>query len=62
MAIAVIGGLVTSTLLSLVVIPVVFTYLDDLQNFVTPWLKRLVGDGAAHPHKGATVIPLADAE
>jgi multidrug efflux pump subunit AcrB len=55
MAIAVIGGLVTSTLLSLVVIPVVFTYLDDLQNFVMPWLKRLVGDGA-------TVIPLADAE
>lgn len=30
MAIAVIGGLVTSTLLSLLVIPVVFTYVDDV--------------------------------
>jgi multidrug efflux pump subunit AcrB len=30
MAIAVIGGLLTSTLLSLLVIPVVFTYVDDL--------------------------------
>jgi HAE1 family hydrophobic/amphiphilic exporter-1 len=30
MARAVIGGLVTSTMLSLVVVPVVYTYLDDL--------------------------------
>ena len=30
MAIIVIGGLLTSTLLSLVVIPVIFTYIDDL--------------------------------
>jgi multidrug efflux pump subunit AcrB len=29
MAIAVIGGLVTSTILSLLVVPVVFTYVDD---------------------------------
>ncbi|MGZ8217481.1 efflux RND transporter permease subunit [Methylomagnum sp.] len=32
MAIAVIGGLVTSTVLSLLVIPAAFTYLDDLKN------------------------------
>ncbi|TAN68349.1 MAG: efflux RND transporter permease subunit [Methylobacter sp.] len=32
MAIAVIGGLVTSTLLSLLVIPVAYTYLDDLKS------------------------------
>jgi hypothetical protein len=38
MAIVVIGGLVTSTVLSLLVIPVVFTYVDDLLL----WLKRLV--------------------
>ena len=31
MAIAVIGGLITSTLLSLLVVPVVFTYVDDVQ-------------------------------
>ena len=37
MAIAVIGGLITSTVLSLLVIPVVFTYLDDLGQ----WMSRL---------------------
>ena len=38
MAVAVIGGLVTSTLLSLLVIPVVYTYLDDFKQwFVTHW-------------------------
>jgi HAE1 family hydrophobic/amphiphilic exporter-1 len=30
MARAVIGGLITSTLLTLVVVPVVYSYLDDL--------------------------------
>jgi multidrug efflux pump subunit AcrB len=34
MAVAVIGGLVTSTLLSLLVIPVAYTYLDDLKNVI----------------------------
>ncbi len=33
MAIAVIGGLITSTLLTLVVIPVVYTLVDDLEAF-----------------------------
>jgi Cu/Ag efflux pump CusA len=37
MAIAVIGGLITSTLLSLLVVPAVFTYVDDVQA----WLRRL---------------------
>jgi multidrug efflux pump subunit AcrB len=36
MAIAVIGGLITSTLLSLLVVPAVFTYVDDLEH----WLGR----------------------
>jgi multidrug efflux pump subunit AcrB len=39
MAIAVIGGLITSTLLSLVFVPVVFTYMDDLRN----WAGRRLG-------------------
>ena len=30
----VIGGLITSTILSLLVIPVVFTYIDDLLNLL----------------------------
>ncbi|MEY4589265.1 MAG: hypothetical protein RL497_1341 [Pseudomonadota bacterium] len=36
MAIVVVGGLITSTFLSLLVIPVVFTYVDDLVQ----WLHR----------------------
>jgi HAE1 family hydrophobic/amphiphilic exporter-1 len=39
MAIAVIGGLITSTLLTLVVIPVVYTLVDDLENFFKKWKK-----------------------
>jgi len=39
MGIAVIGGLITSTLLTLVVVPVVYTLFDDLQQFRLPsWL------------------------
>ena len=41
MAIAVIGGLITSTVLSLLVIPVVFTYLDDLGQWVSRLFARL---------------------
>lgn len=40
MAIAVIGGLITSTLLSLLVIPVVFTYVDDLMVWVSRKWRR----------------------
>jgi multidrug efflux pump subunit AcrB len=51
MAIALIGGLVTSTLLSLIVIPVVFTYMDDLwlwsQRKLAPLRQALAGSVAA---------------
>ncbi|MGB5970826.1 MAG: efflux RND transporter permease subunit, partial [Spirulinaceae cyanobacterium] len=40
MAIAVIGGFTTSTLLTLVVVPVLFTYVDNLVH----WLGKLLGD------------------
>ena len=39
MAIAVIGGLITSTLLSLLVVPAVFTFVDDLERGLG-WLTR----------------------
>jgi multidrug efflux pump subunit AcrB len=40
MAVAVIGGLVTSTLLSLLVIPVAYTYLDDFKHEISVlWLR-----------------------
>jgi multidrug efflux pump subunit AcrB len=43
MATAVLGGLVTSTLLSLLVIPAAFTYVDDVQQF----LRRITGRSQA---------------
>jgi HAE1 family hydrophobic/amphiphilic exporter-1 len=43
MAHAVIGGLVTSSLLTLVVVPVVYTYLDDFGGWVGGWVKRFAG-------------------
>ena len=46
MAIVVIGGLITSTFLSLLVVPVVFTYVDDLVQA----LRRLRG---APPHEAS---------
>jgi hypothetical protein len=41
MSIAVIGGLITSTVLSLLVVPVVFTYMDDVEQFVRRLRGRL---------------------
>jgi len=50
MAIAVIGGLLTSTLLSLLVIPVVFTYVDDLLGVL-----RRIGRLLHRANRGAAV-------
>ncbi len=43
MAIVVIGGLITSTFLSLLVIPVLFTYVDDTVQWIVGKLKRRHG-------------------
>jgi multidrug efflux pump subunit AcrB len=50
MAIAVIGGLITSTVLSLFYVPVVFTYVDDLKRFVLRVFSR-------HPFPAAPDSP-----
>ncbi|MCC2978233.1 efflux RND transporter permease subunit, partial [Sphingomonas sp. PL-96] len=47
MALAVIGGLVSSTALSLVLVPVVYEVIDDFENRLRPRLARLVGPGRA---------------
>ena len=53
MARAVVGGLITSTLLTLIVVPVVYSLLDD----VAAWLhRRLAG---AEPKAGGTAIAAA---
>jgi len=47
---AVIGGVITSSLLTLVVVPVVYGWLDDL----AAWAKRRFGGAAAaSPASGA---------
>jgi multidrug efflux pump subunit AcrB len=46
MAVAVIGGLITSTLLSLLVVPAVFTYVDDAEH----WFSRMGRRFRRHPH------------
>ncbi len=56
MAIAVVGGLVTSTLLSLIVIPSTFTVMDSLQNWIVPKLKRLLTSDGGH----TPVLPSAE--
>ncbi len=42
MAVAVIGGLMTSTLLSLLVIPSVFTLVDDLEHWIGRTKRKLL--------------------
>ena len=58
MAVAVIGGLITSTLLSLLVIPAVFTGVDDLGQGFGRLARRLRGGRHA---PGAPAAPTAAA-
>jgi multidrug efflux pump subunit AcrB len=44
MAIAVIGGLTTSTLLTLVIVPAVFTVFDDLERWLAPKAGKLLAE------------------
>jgi HAE1 family hydrophobic/amphiphilic exporter-1 len=60
MAIAVIGGLITSTLLTLVVVPVVYTLVDDFENYmatkgyvdhwsvISVWIKNKIQRAVHH--------------
>ncbi|QUD87352.1 efflux RND transporter permease subunit [Phenylobacterium montanum] len=49
MAVAVIGGLMTSTVLSLVMVPVVYEMIDDFEHWLTPRLARFVTPREAPP-------------
>ena len=55
MSIAVIGGLITSTVLSLLVVPVVFTYMDDTEHFI----KRMAGKLRRKKKEPAEPAPVA---
>ncbi len=55
MARAVIGGLISSTLLTLVVVPVVYTYLDGLGHFIV----RVIGGSKPENHAAENAAPAA---
>jgi HAE1 family hydrophobic/amphiphilic exporter-1 len=44
MAIAVIGGLATSTFLTLIVVPAVFTLFDDIERWMAPRAAKLLAE------------------
>jgi HAE1 family hydrophobic/amphiphilic exporter-1 len=50
---AVIGGIITSSLLTLVVVPVVYTYLDDL----AAWARRKFGSVPVPGHGSMDAVP-----
>jgi HAE1 family hydrophobic/amphiphilic exporter-1 len=56
MAVAVIGGLITSTVLSLLLVPVVYEFIDDFERWITPRLGRLVTPREAP----AKILPAAE--
>jgi multidrug efflux pump subunit AcrB len=59
MAVAVMGGLITSTALTLVIVPAVFTLLDDIERWIGPKVSRLLSahPPAPAPHAAAVEAP-----
>jgi multidrug efflux pump subunit AcrB len=57
MAIAVVGGLVTSTLLTLVVVPAAFTIVDDVRGFFLGLLRGKIGQDPLEPAAPPPVSP-----
>ncbi len=53
MAVAVIGGLITSTFLSLLVVPAVFTFIDDVEQWIAGLFRRQPKPGAPQPQASA---------
>jgi HAE1 family hydrophobic/amphiphilic exporter-1 len=52
MAIAVIGGLITSTMLTLVIVPAIFTVFDDVERWMGPKAGRLLAEPPAPVEAG----------
>jgi hypothetical protein len=53
MGIAVIGGLITSTALTLVVVPAVFCFVDDLERWFAPRIAALLSSEDAEKDRPA---------
>jgi HAE1 family hydrophobic/amphiphilic exporter-1 len=54
MAVAVIGGLITSTGLTLVIVPAAFTLVDDIEHWLGPKVARIL---TSHPPKTQPAKP-----
>jgi HAE1 family hydrophobic/amphiphilic exporter-1 len=62
MARAVVGGLITSTLLTLIVVPVFFEIIEDFTlTKVWTWIRRRVGALEAEPQTPRPVVEAPDA-
>jgi multidrug efflux pump subunit AcrB len=57
MAVAVIGGLITSTSLTLVIVPAVFTLFDDIERWIAPKAQKLLADSPAVLPASSTAEP-----
>ena len=57
MAIAVIGGLITSTALTLVIVPAVFTVLDDIERWIAPKAGKLLADSPVSASQSTPALP-----
>ncbi|MDP3736582.1 MAG: efflux RND transporter permease subunit [Hyphomonadaceae bacterium] len=57
MAVAVIGGLISSTVLSLVLVPVIYSFIAGFERWISPWAGRLAtkptteDEKLLHPNK-----------
>ena len=57
MAVAVIGGIVTSTFLTLVIVPAGFSLVDDIERWVGPKFRRLIThDAGSEPEPVAVLV------
>ena len=58
MAVTVIGGIITSTVLTLVIVPAIFTLVDDFERWLSPNFKRLLThEHHVEPHLGRPASP-----
>ncbi|NIJ33177.1 efflux RND transporter permease subunit [Sphingomonas oligoaromativorans] len=54
MAVTVIGGLICSTMLTLVIVPAAFSLADGFERRIGPWARRVFTTGGQHGHGQAT--------
>jgi hypothetical protein len=50
MAVTVIGGLICSTMLTLVIVPAAFSLADGFERRLGPWMRRVFTTGGQHGH------------